>query len=82
MKKDTFIKLMSVGMVKDYLKEARKVKYLVEKDALTFTVKDDETRDLVFKGVRVNQGFYGVTFSKKYWVEPVGSDGGYSAGQL
>lgn len=47
---------------------------------MTFTVKDDETNDLVFKGIRMNRTFYAVTFSKSYWVEPVGRD--YKADQI
>ena len=78
--KETFIKLCSPVFVKDLLKEAKRVKYLVEKDDMSFTVKDDETNDLVFKGIKMNRSFYAVNFSKKYWVEPEGQD--YGAGQL
>jgi hypothetical protein len=78
--KETFIKLCSPKFVNDLLKEAKRVKYLIEKDDMSFKVLDDETNDLVFKGIRMNRSFYGVTFSKKYWVEPAGRD--YSAEQL
>ena len=80
MNKETFIKLMAPKTVKEYLKEAHKVGYLIEKDDMSFVVKDDETNEMVFKGIRVNRSFYGVTFSKKYWVEPDGMD--YSASQM
>ena len=80
MNKDTFIKLMSPQTVKDYLKEAQRVKYLITKDDMTFKVLDDETKEMVFKGIRLNRSFYGVTFSCKYWVEPIGRD--YKAEQL
>ena len=68
--KETFIKLVSPKYVSSLLKEAKKVKYLIEKDDMSFTVKDDETNDLIFKGIRMNSTFYAVNFSKKYWVEP------------
>ena len=80
MNKDTFIRLMSPQTVKTYLKEAKRVGYLITKDDMSFVVKDDETNDMVFKGIRMNRTFYGVTFNKMYWVEPVGRD--YSAQQL
>ena len=78
--KETFIKLCSPEFVKDLLKEARRVKYLIEKDDMSFIVRDDETNDLVFKGIRMNRSFYAVNFSKKYWMEPSLQD--YSAAQL
>ena len=78
--KETFIKLVSPKNVSSLLKEAKKVKYLIEKDDMSFTVKDDETNDLVFKGIRMNRTFYAVTFSKSYWVEPIGRD--YKADQI
>ena len=68
--KETFIKMCSPSFVKDLLKEAKRVKYLIEKDDMSFIVRDDETNDLVFKGIRMNRSFYAVNFSKKYWVEP------------
>jgi hypothetical protein len=78
--KETFIKLCAPSFVKDLLKEAKRVKYLIEKDDMSFIVRDDETNDLVFKGIRMNRTFYAVNFSKKYWVEPIGQD--YKAEQL
>ena len=78
--KETFIKLVSPKNGSSLLKEAKKVKYLIEKDDMSFTVKDDETNDLVFKGIRMNRTFYAVTFSKSYWVEPEGQD--YKADQI
>jgi len=69
---------MAPKTVKQYLKEARRVGYIIEKDDMSFTVKDDETNDLVFKGIRMNQTFYAVTFSALYWQEP-DRGSGYSA---
>lgn len=78
----SFIKLMSPTAVNEYLREARRVKYIIEKDDMSFKVLDDETNEMVFKGIRLNRSAYGVTFSKKYWIEPIGRDGSYSAEQL
>jgi hypothetical protein len=68
--KETFIKLCSPVFIKDLLREAKRVKYLIEKDDMSFVVRDDETNDMVFKGIRVSRSFYAVNFSKKYWTEP------------
>jgi hypothetical protein len=67
MNKPTFTRLSAPKFVNDLIREAKRVKYTVERDGLTFTVKDGE--ELVFKGVRVNPNMYAVTFSKKYWNE-------------
>jgi hypothetical protein len=67
---DGFTKLLSPETVKSYLKEAKRVKYLVDKDDMSFYVNDDGTGELVFNGIRVNRSFYACTFSKKYWEEP------------
>ena len=80
MNKSTFIKMMAPQTVKEYLKEAKRVKYIIEKDDMSFKVLDDETKEMVFKGIRMNRNFYAVTFSKEYWVEPNSQD--YSAQQL
>ena len=79
--KNTFIKLMAPKTVTSYLKEAHRVGYIIEKDDMSFVVKDDETNDLVFKGIRMNRSFYAVTFSKEYWQAPDRGDG-YSASMM
>ena len=56
--------------VKRYLDEAKRVNYNIVKDDMSFRVTDDETGDLVMKGIRMNRRFYAVTFSKLYWEEP------------
>jgi hypothetical protein len=61
---------MSPKTVTEYLKEAKNVGYLIEKDDMSFVVKDDETNEMIFKGIRMNRTFYAVTFNKEYWMEP------------
>ena len=65
-----FIKLMKPSKVTEYLKEAKRVKYIVKKDDMSFFVNDDETGELVFNGIKMNRSLYACTFSKKYWEEP------------
>ena len=62
---NTFIKLCTTKAINPLIKEARRVKYAVEKDAFTFTVKDGEA--MVFKGVQARKGIWACTFSKDYW---------------
>ena len=81
--KTSFTKLMAPAAVQEYLKEAKKVGYIVTKDDMSFQVVDDEneTDDLVFKGIRMNRTFYAVTFNELYWQCPDRGDG-YSASIL
>lgn len=67
----TFIKLFQNKALTPYLKEARRVKYKVVKTDLIFTVTDPDNKDaVVFKGVQVRPGVWGVTFSTDYWADP------------
>ena len=67
---DRFLKLVSPEYIKELLKEAKRVGYLITKDEISFKVHDDETGDIVFDGIRINRNSYAVHFSKLYWVEP------------
>ena len=65
-----FQKVMKNKTVKDYLKEAKKVGYIVTKDeGLSFDVNDNETGDIVFCGVCLNAAFHVVMFNRKYWLD-------------
>jgi len=69
-KNDWFQKVMKNKTVKDYLKEAKKVGYIITKDeGLSFDVNDDETGEIVFCGVVLNAAFYVVMFNRKYWLD-------------
>ena len=55
----------------DLIKEAHRVNYIVEGEAKDFyQVKDDETNDNVFSGIRHSSGGWLATFSTLYWQEP------------
>jgi hypothetical protein len=66
---DWFQKVFKNDSLKPYIKEARKVKYIVKKDDIEFQINDDETGDIVMNGMRLNAAFWLVVLSKKYWVE-------------
>jgi len=65
-----FQKVATNKSVKDHIKEARRVKYIVFKDNMEFKVNDDETGDIVMTGIVLNAAFWLVIFSKKYWQDP------------
>ena len=68
--KDRFLKLVTNPYVKTLLNEAKRVGYLITKDELSFTVNDNTTGEIVFKGNRLRPDMYAVHFSKLYWIEP------------
>jgi len=69
-KNDWFQKVMKNKTVKGYLKEARRVGYIVTKDeGLSFDVNDNETGEIVFCGVVLNAAFHVVMFNRKYWLD-------------
>jgi hypothetical protein len=71
-KNDWFQKVMKNATVKGYLKEAKKVGYIVTKEGdFSFDVNDDETGEIVFCGVALNAAFNVVMFNRKYWVDEI-----------
>lgn len=72
-----YMQLLSPKQVNELVKEAKRVKYLVNKVRVfsrssvdTITVLDDEDNALVFKALRWNRRTWHVTFSKAYWQSP------------
>ena len=64
----SFVRVLSHKTFMDYIKEARRVKYIVKKeDGLAYEVRDDETGDQVFFGLRHSSGGWLVSFSTLYW---------------
>lgn len=65
-----FTKILEPSYFMDLIKEARRVKYDVKGKAKDFyEVRDDQTGDLVFKGMFQGR-FWIATFSTLYWLEP------------
>jgi hypothetical protein len=63
----TFIKLCKTAFVKKLVKEARRVKYLVNQDEMSVVVRDDADNALVFKAIQVQSNLWATTFSTLYW---------------
>lgn len=70
-KGDWFQKVLQNKTMADYIKEARRVKYLVKKDNMQFQVNDDETGEIVMSGICLNAAFWLCIFSNKYWVNDI-----------
>ena len=65
-----FTKLLEPKYFMDLIKEARRVKYqVVGKPKDFYEVRDEETNDLIFKGIFQGR-FWIATFSTLYWQEP------------
>jgi hypothetical protein len=65
-----FTKLLEPKYFMGLIKEARRVKYqVVGKPKDFYEVRDNETQDLVFKGMFQGR-FWIATFSTLYWQEP------------
>jgi len=70
-KRKQFARVVPHKAFMEMIKEARRVKYNVEGEAKDFyQIKDDETGDLVFSGIRHSSGGWLSTFSTLYWQEP------------
>lgn len=78
MNKETYTRILSPKEVNVLVKEATRVKYVVNKVRVfsrhqvdSITVLDNADNALVFKAVRPNRDTWLVTFSKAYWRDPV-----------
>jgi hypothetical protein len=70
---DTYMRLLSTKEVNALVKEAKRVKYIVNESRdfrSHVEVLDDADNDLVCKALRWNRCTWHVTFSKTYWQSP------------
>ena len=72
MKETTFTRIVNQQYFMELIKEARRVKYDVEGERGDFyMVRDNETGDKVFSGIKHNSGKWLANFSTLYWEEPI-----------
>jgi len=74
---DTYMRLLSTAEVNALVKEAQRVKYIVNKSRdfrSHVEVLDDANNALVFKALRWNRRTWHVTFSKTYWQSPADAE--------
>ena len=63
----TFVKLCSSAFTKDLLTSAQKARRLIEVEESTFMVWNKETKDMTFKGIKIRNNTWGLTFSERFW---------------
>jgi hypothetical protein len=67
----SFTRVVSHKYFMDLVKEARRVKYIIKQEGQhLYDVRDDETGDKVFFGMKHSSGQWVASFSTAYWVEP------------
>lgn len=67
----SFTRVVSHKYFMEMIKEARRVKYIVKKEGgFIYDVRDDETGEKVFTGIKHSSGKWIATFSTLYWQEP------------
>lgn len=67
----SFTRIVDHKYFMDLVKEARRVKYIVKQDGRElYDVRDDETGDMVFFGMKHPSGKWIASFSTLYWQEP------------
>lgn len=68
---NSFTRVVPHKYFMELIKEARRVKYIVKKEGgFAYDVRDDETGDKVFFGMRHSSGQWVASFSTQYWQEP------------
>lgn len=63
MSKET-VKLVPNDVVKGLLKEAKRSQHNIEVDDSSFMVRDNITNGLVFRGIKIRNNCWGITFIK------------------
>lgn len=68
----SFMRVCKTDYVKKLVKEAKRVKYIVNNNGgFSYEVLDpDHDNSLVFSAVVIGRGIWAVKFSKVYWQEP------------
>ena len=67
----SFTRVVSHKYFMDLIKEARRVKYIIKQEGQhLYDVRDDETGDKVFFGMKHSSGKWIASFSTAYWQEP------------
>lgn len=67
---DTYVKLVPNASVKSLIKEAQTAGREIEVSAAdTFFVRDEKTKAMIFRGMRIREDLWGLTFTKSYYPE-------------
>jgi len=66
---NTFVKLLPGAIVKTLLRQATSNKCLIDVDDSYFIVRDVKTSNVTFRGIKIKENIWGITFEKKFWSE-------------
>ena len=58
------VKLVPSATVKDLLKEAKNVDHSIKIDENSFIVRNKDTKIIVFRGIKIRNNCWGITFLK------------------
>ncbi len=61
---DEVVKLVQNATVKELLQEAAKTNRIIEVDESSFMVRDTTNKKVVFRGIKIRNNCWGITFSQ------------------
>ena len=61
---DEVVKLVQNAAVKELLQEATKTNRIIEVDESSFMVRNTTNKKVVFRGIKIRNNCWGITFSK------------------
>ena len=64
----TFVKLLPSITVKTLLQQARDKKCPIDVSECYFIVRDTKTSSVMFRGIKIKENVWGITFEKKFLV--------------
>lgn len=60
----SIVKLVPNASVKTLLQEAKRVMHDIEVDEQSFMVRDKDNKCIIFKGIKIRNNLWGLTFTK------------------
>lgn len=63
---ETIVKLCSNALTKDLLEEASRAKHLIEINEDSFFVRDKKTFQMIFRGIKIRNNTWGLTFPRQF----------------
>ena len=64
---DTFVKLLPNASVKRLLEESKEANHPIDIKDSYFIVRDNKSCQVSFKGMKIRDNVWGITFSKSHW---------------
>jgi len=61
---DEVVKLVQNAAVKELLQEAKKANRIIEVDEMSFMVRNNMNKRVIFRGIQIRNNCWGITFTK------------------